>query len=71
VQGGESREVRGTGFFALIGRDSFDFKSDLGQSNFRIIAVKSSFYAIGSIGWKCLSAPEGKNCRAIKVLLYL
>jgi hypothetical protein len=63
--------MRGTGVFALIGRDSFDFKSDLGQSNFTIFTVESSFYAIGSIGWKCLSAPEGKSCRAIKVLLYL
>jgi len=58
------------GVFAFIGRDSFDFKSDPGQSNFTIITLKSLFYAMGSIGWKYLSAPEGRSCRAMKVSLY-
>jgi hypothetical protein len=58
------------GVFAFVGGDSFDFKSYVGQSNFTITSLESSFYAMGSIGWKCLSAPEGRSCRALKVSLY-
>jgi len=55
VQGGESREMRGKScrVFAFIGKDSFDFKiRSLAKAKFTIITLKSSFYAMGSIGWK-------------------